>query len=153
MRAALKRDVVVVQPVRIRIRIVIYIGNNLTPCVFPSGVSRRAETLILSAYEIHIEPLGDLGCVIRGTIIDNNDFVVGIVESAQVFQAFADCTRAVVAAYDHGKEKLRLPWWKGAFQERPSDRSQRRLWPAKSIRQAEFPVRDFGTAAVPFIGP
>src|SRR5262245_21320877 len=112
MRTALKGAIVIVEPVRIRIGVVIDIGNNLTSCVFPSGVSRRAETLILSANKIRVEALGDLGCVVRRTVIDNNDFIVGILKPAQVFQAFGDCTRAVVAAYDHGKGKLRLLWWK-----------------------------------------
>ena len=95
----------VLEPVRVGIRIIIDIGNDLTASSFTTCVARTAQTSIFCTNEAKWVLPCDFSGVVRRSIVHNNHFIVGIVQRQQPFKTLADHPAAVITADDDGDRR------------------------------------------------
>ena len=138
---------------RIGIRVVINVSNNLPCRRFPSGVARGTEPVILSRDQAHGKFPHDVRCVIRRAIVDDDHFKIRVIQAPQCFQCSAYCARAVAGAdHDRDARPRQLPR-KRRLRKSSADRSQCGLWFPLASGESEIPVFDVQPATKPFVRP
>src|SRR5262245_49941364 len=120
--------------------------------VLPPCIPGRTQPSVLRSNEPHVVPFSDSRRVVRRSIVNNDDFVVRIIELREVIQAFADSPRTVITAHDHRHERHILLRRERTLFESLSDRRQCGSWPTLPIRQTELPIVHVAEA-VPLIRP
>src|SRR5438105_12168718 len=91
--------------------------------------------------------------VVGRSVIDDNHFVIRILELSQLAASVIDRSRSVVRAdYDRDFWPLRAVW-KRAFGESLADCCERALRATITICEAKSPIEDFGAPSMPFVCP
>ena len=145
--AALERDRQSAQPERVRIRIVVEVGDDLAGRLVHADVARIAEAAVLLAvHDAERELARDLGTLIRRSIDDDDDFEVGVIEARDSFEAFTQRARAVVGADDHRHARPVAIVDSGG--ERVAHRDERGFRRAVTTHQPEVPVVEVDAAAI-----
>jgi hypothetical protein len=80
----------VCQPVRVGIRVIIDIGNDLPSRCPEPGITGRAQPLVLGPDQPHVIGLDDVRRAVARAIVDDDDFVVRIVQPGHAFEAVAN---------------------------------------------------------------
>src|SRR5262249_30950889 len=148
-----KRLSQVSEPVRIRICVVVDVGDNLTVRRLPSDISGMAQAMVRRADEPEVILGYNRRRIIRRPIVDDNHLEVRVAELRDTLQTFADGSAAVVAAdyyRNPGPIQIRR---EGCFGKGPLAGRQSRLGGPISTREPEFPIVYFCTCPVPFVSP
>ncbi len=127
---------------------------------FPAGqgdadVAGAAQAVILGADDAQAIFSRDVRGAIVGPVVDDDNFVVRILERAESIKAIADRLRAVVRTdYDgHPRPRgLRRKRHLGVGKDF-ADRGQGGLRPSSAVCEPKAPVLDVLSAAMPFVGP
>src|SRR6266536_1462906 len=143
----------ITEPMRVRPRIVVDIGYDLTGRSVRTGVPRRAESAVLGLNQSYVVARDDSGSIVGGTVIHDYHFIVGIVHLHQLFAAAPDRARSIVRAHDYRDFRPDHAWTERRFGECLSDRVEGAFGPTIPIGQAEAPVKNLGAAAMPFVRP
>ncbi len=144
------------QPVAVRAGVGVRVGDDFTRGLGEADVPRRAQAAVRDVHDANAGVLaGDLARRVPGTVVDDDDFVVGIGLALESREAVLDRIRRVVRADDHRDARPVAP---ALGRERHLGKRRghgrgRRLRAAGTIDQAEGPVVDRMAAAPPFIGP
>src|SRR5881397_3907769 len=101
MRSALKGAAEVIEPILIRIRIIVDIRDDFATRELHPGIPRGAQTAVFGSYQPYPIILSDFGGIIGRPVIDDDNFVIGVIELAEVLKALAYGARSVITAYDH----------------------------------------------------
>ena len=143
----------IVQPMRIRPRVVIKIRDEFPRGLLESGIARAAEPTIFRADDSAVVSGRDRPRRIRGAIIDHDDLVVRIFYLADPLQAVPDGARAIKTAHHDRHAWAGLPRHERNLCKSLANDGQRELGPTVSKGQAKIPVIDVMPAAVPLVGP
>ena len=141
------------QPLGIRIGIVIRIGHDFSSGEMQTGVTGETEPTIGGTDEPERKFLGNAFGRVCRTVIDHNDFIIGIIQFFQGFEAVTNSSGAIIGTDHNGN------FWPHTFRrEREflkglTDGSKSRFGLTSTIGQAEVPIFNFVTAAIPFIRP
>ena len=141
------------EPVRVGTGVGVEVGDDLACGCLEPGVAGVCETAVLRVDEAEAVIGCDLGAVIGRPVVDDDHFVVRVVELAQARETGGQCLLAVVGAHDDGNAG---PWevgGEGQLGEGLADGGERSLGPAIAVDQAEVPVVDVESAAVPLVRP
>jgi hypothetical protein len=142
----------VVKPVRIRIGVIVGVGDDLAARQRQAQVARVAQAAVFRLDQSHVVAAYDVRGVVRRTIVDHDDLAVRIAQLDQALQAIADGRAAVERTHDHRDARPVRPGERRLL-VRAAHRLQRRLRPPFAIGQPELPVVDFLATAMPFIRP
>src|SRR6266404_2317992 len=88
----------VAEPIRVRICVVIYIGDNLTIRRLPSEISGMAQTIIWRTDKIHVVLGCNCRCIICGPIVDDYHLKARVANLGDSMQTFADRSTSVETA-------------------------------------------------------
>ena len=105
--------------------------------------------------EITLKPysLAIILSTVRGTVVYNDYFEIGIIDLFEAFQAVADGALSVVGANENRDARPVEIGGEGDLRESFADAGKRELGIAVPVGQAESPIVDIKAAPVPFIGP
>src|SRR5207237_3421138 len=141
------------QPLRIGVRVIVDVRDDLAAGCTETGVPRTRETTVLGLDKPAVVSARDGGGRVRRAVIHNDDLVVGVGQPVQRLEAIADRPGTVVRADDHGDPGPPDVWREGCLPESASGGCERGLRRAVGARQAEGPVVDVAGASVPLVGP
>ena len=65
---------------RVGVGVVIDVGDYLAACFLPTGIACAAQAAVLGADQPDIVFADNIGCIVRRTIVDNDDLIVRIIE-------------------------------------------------------------------------
>ena len=88
------------QPVRIRISVIVHVGDDLSGGRLQSGIASATQARIRRSNQAERILRGDVSAMIGRAIVHNNHFKIGIIQPLQVFEAPSQGAPAVVCAYD-----------------------------------------------------
>src|SRR5439155_13563836 len=91
--------------------------------------------------------------LIRGSVVDNDNFEVGIIELLQPVQTFSNRAASVVGADDYRNARPRCTAREGDIHKRVTNCAERGLGLSVAIRDPELPILDLCAAPKPFIRP
>jgi hypothetical protein len=142
----------VVEPVGVGAGVVVGVGDDVAGGGLPGGVAGVGEAAVLGADEADVVAGGDVGGGVGGAVVDDDDFVVGVVEGGGAVEGVGEGAGAVVGADGDGDAGP------GAVGEGDggvgvADGGEGGFGLALAVDEAEVPVVDGGAAAVPFVGP
>jgi hypothetical protein len=151
--AAPERIGQVVEPVRVRARVVVGVGHDLAGRGPHPGVARTAQAAVLGADQPHVVLRRDRRDVVLGTVVDDDHLEVRVLDAGEPLEAVAERARAVVAA-DHDRDtRPRVVGRERHLAHGALDGGERRFGRAVAVGEAERPVVDVFPAPVPLVGP
>src|SRR5213593_560865 len=143
----------ILEPVRVGVRVVINIGDDFTSSGFPARVPRAAQAVIFSSDESKWVLGGDVSRVVARSIINHDDFIVGVFQPQQTFKTLADHSPAVITAQHDRDGRPLLFRWEGTLDKRTANCRQGGFRTPFAVGHAESPVCDIMTSAIPLVGP
>ena len=148
-----KRRRQIVQPMPVRVGVVVDIRHDLPAGHLQARVARAAQSAIVRAYHLAVVLPRDDRRAIARSVIDHDHFVIGILQLFQRPQTIADRSRPVVSTHHHRHPRPGHLPPKGHFPKGPPHRPQGRLGPPRPVRYPKLPVLYLRPAPIPFIGP
>src|SRR5437762_4002653 len=152
MRRAQKPVREIRQPVRIGVRVIVDVRDDLAPGCMKAGVPRAGEAAILGLDQPAVVSARDSGGGVRRAVIHDDDLVVGIGQPLQCLEAIADRAGAVIRADDHGDPGPGEVRRERDLTERVSYGRECRLRRPVGASEAEPPVLDVVRVPVPLVG-
>jgi hypothetical protein len=135
------------------IGVIVGVGDDFSARSREPGVPRVGQSAVRGADQrAGIERSNRRGVVGR-SVVHDDDFVIGVFEPLQPFEAVPDGARAVVRADHHRYARPREARCERRFGERLAHRVQGRLGDAVGACQTEAPVLDVVTVPVPLVRP
>src|SRR5207237_29061 len=127
--------------------------DDLTRSSFDPAIPRGGETFVRRRK--HAKP--ELGCEGAGSVgrpvVDDDHFVVRVVELGERLEAGAKCGGAAVAADDDRDARPVDIGPEGNLPERAAHGGEGRFRSTASVDETEIPILDLGPGAVPRVGP
>ena len=142
-----------VEPVRIGKAVIVGVGDDLACGQVHADVTRHRKTFVRLPVVAHRgKARGDVRHAVRRAVVDQQDFVVGIVKFLERFERPGQRLPAVVAADDHGDLRIARECRQGAVAaEDRGDFVERRLGRAIASDQPKGPVADRMPAREPLV--
>src|SRR5215469_10839819 len=153
MHRAVKGHRKVSQPVAVGEGVVIEISDDVTIARGKADVARSREPLVWLVYQANRVVLRNSRGIVRRAVIDDNHFVIRVIEVDKRVEALTQRARTVVAADYHGNFRPIRPRRKRRLVERLAHDMCGRLRVAFDVRDAEGPVLYLAAGTKPFIGP
>src|SRR5689334_195758 len=95
----------VAKTIRVRICVVVYVGDNFTIRRLPSDISGMAQAMVRGADKLDVILDCNRRCTIRRSIVDNDHLEVRIANSGDSSQTFADGLTSVETANHYGNSR------------------------------------------------
>src|SRR5687768_15321030 len=143
----------VLQPVLIRICVIIDVRDDLSRGLLPARVARRAQAAVPGAEQTHAVLARDPGRRVCRAIVHDDDFEIRIIDALQCLEGVSYRARTVVAAYDDRDSRPRHVPGKGNLCISGLDFAEGRLRLPIASREPKVPILDVVAAAVPLVGP
>jgi hypothetical protein len=151
--AAEKGGAEIAKPVRVGLRIVVDIGDDLARGSPQPCVARAREAAVARLDQLDAVLGGYRGAVVRGAIVDHDHLVIRIIEALESGEAVRQGRSSVMGA-DHDRDpRPRQRSGEGAVGEGVAHPSEGGLGPPPPVGQAKIPILDVVAPAVPFVGP
>jgi len=142
------------QPVRIGDAIAVGIGDDLAGRRFGADIARDGEPLIRLADDPRErKALGDLEGAVLGAVIDDDDLVIGIVESLERGKARLHRALGVVAAHHDRYSRVARQRRRQGPLVAARDPGEGGFRIAVAVDQAKRPILDQMAAGEPLVGP
>ncbi len=143
----------VMQPVRVRGRVVVEVGDDLARRRLGARVARARQPPVLGADDAKAVRGRDRGARVRRSVVDDDHLDVRVGEPLHRGARLAEGPRAVVRADDDAHARWARVEHDGALGKRGPHGGERRLRPALAVGEAEVPAGHLLAAAVPLVGP
>ncbi len=137
----------------IGVRVVVDVGDDLPGRRRQPGVARAAQPAVRRVDHPHAEASRDVGGGVGRAVVHDDDLVRRVLQPAQPLQRVADRAGAVVATHDGRDHRPLAVLGTRQLGHHVAHRPQRGLGGAVAPGEAEGPVLDVHTAAVPLVGP
>lgn len=142
------------EPIAVHVAIGVGIGDDCARRCLQADVARHAETHVRLMDGADVRKMAqDIARVVGRAVIDDDYFVIGIVEDFQRMQTLLERRAAVVGANDHGHARRLLQMHRRRIGVELAHRMIRGLGQPIGVRDAERPVLDLMAAGVPVVGP
>ena len=142
----------ITQPILVRSAIGVGKRDHLADRPRDSRIPRHGQPLMLLVYVSDgVEFRGDICRPIRGTIVDQEDFIVRVIQVHERFQAHRQGPFAVVAGYHHRNLREPRRFERPGPLERRLNRVVRRLGFPFLPRQTKSPILDRLPSPVPLV--
>jgi hypothetical protein len=143
----------VMEPLRVGIRVVVDIRDDLTRGRVQAGVTSAAEPLVRGSDQTHTRLGRNQRGVVRRAVIDENDLVVRVLQPSEACQAGAQRSRAVERADDYADPGPFLFDREGDVTIGATHGFERGLGTPLPGRETELPVVHVLSATKPLVGP
>ena len=143
----------IAKPARVRPCIVVEVGDDFLRLPIEPGVSSTRQAVVLGSNDTHAELFGDLCRRVFRSVVNDDDFVVWVIERRVPRRQLRIVRIAVVRAHDDRDAWPDVTLSERDVREGTTHRGQRGLRAAITSRQSEGPVLHVASASMPLVGP
>jgi hypothetical protein len=143
----------VAEPVRVRARVVVDVRDDLAASRLPARVTRGAQALVFGGDHPKAVLARDVAAPVGRAVVDDDYLHLGVVDLEKTLARLPNRSGPVERADDHRDARPVARRGEGNLVECSGQGNQRRLRPAGAVSDAEGPVLDLVTTAVPLVRP